>query len=308
MSQHHDPVHPDGGHLSAEVLADLDLGLLDEQSQAHARHHLEHCGDCQRLHGDLATLTDTLAGLADTATEPMPDQVWDDLEAVLAAEPVSTPQGSATVVPLHAAKRRRRPGIGVVAGAAGVALLGAIGVSYVMNDGDTVSTLSGASSAADSGGAPESDLSADAFAATRSGTQYREDELDEQVVELVAARTGKTSLTDADISDGPTATVSPETSPTPDPYGTADIVPKFLRTAGAMVTDPAAAQRCLEDFLDVRDTAPLAVDIGVWEDKPAAVIVLPAADASQIQVWVINPACDPAGQDSIYYFATLRAP
>ena len=35
MSQHHDPVHPDSDHLTAEVLADLDLGLLDDASAAH---------------------------------------------------------------------------------------------------------------------------------------------------------------------------------------------------------------------------------------------------------------------------------
>ncbi len=33
MSQHHDPVHPDSDHLTPEVLADLELGLLDDESR-----------------------------------------------------------------------------------------------------------------------------------------------------------------------------------------------------------------------------------------------------------------------------------
>ncbi len=72
--------------------------------------------------------------MSDLPDEPMPDAVWEQLSAALAAEPVVTPAGAATVVPIDAAKRRRwgRPGIGVVAGAAGVALLGAIIVPSVL--------------------------------------------------------------------------------------------------------------------------------------------------------------------------------
>ena len=55
MSQHHDPVHPDSDHLTAEVLADLDLGLLDDESAAHAQQHLTHCAACRQLRDDLAT-------------------------------------------------------------------------------------------------------------------------------------------------------------------------------------------------------------------------------------------------------------
>ena len=125
MSQHHDPVHPDSDHLTAEVLADLELGLLDDESRDHAELHLAHCATCTALRGDLATLTEAMSDLPD---EPMPDAVWDQLAAALAAEPVLTPDGAATVVPIEAAGKRRwgRPGIGVVAGAAGVALVGAI--------------------------------------------------------------------------------------------------------------------------------------------------------------------------------------
>ena len=141
MSQHHDPVHPDSGHLTAEVLADLELGLLDAASATHAEQHLAHCADCSALRGDLAALTDALSDLPD---EPMPDDVWEQLAEAIAAEPVLTPAGAATVVPIETARRRRwgRPGIGVVAGAAGVALIGAIIVSSDFGGGDSATTLS----------------------------------------------------------------------------------------------------------------------------------------------------------------------
>jgi hypothetical protein len=323
MSQHHDPVHPDAGHLTAEMLADLDLGLLDEESADHATAHLEHCAICRELHAHLAAVTDSLHGLSEQRTEPMPDDVWDRISEVLATQPVITPQGSASVVPLDAKRKRRlgRPGIGVVAGIAGVALLGAIVVPAFMSN-------SGSNSASDStaGGAAEDarPLSPADFQATRSGTQYKQDELDQQVTRLVAERqdllyaTADSSVVGgADASDGPSpsTSVSVGTTATPEPSGPASSpgsglshsAANLLRTAGPMATSPAAAQACLANYLNVTGVAPLAVDIGLWQGKPAAVIVLPLDDPTLVQVWVIDPTCDASSaQDPLYYYATIR--
>jgi hypothetical protein len=239
----------------------------------------------------------------------MPDQLWKRLSAQLAAEPVTTPEGSATVVPLAAERTRRRPGIGLVAGAAGVALLGAIAVSVLMNDGSGVDTLSSAGSAADDGAVETApSLPPQVFAASRSGTVYKQDQLDEQVVQLVSARSAT-----ATASPSASATISESAGSTggstPEPGGSASsdsAVAKELRTVGPMATDPAAAQTCLEDYLDVDGIAPLAIDIGFWQGQPAAVIVLPLSDPTQAQVWVINPTCDAdSSQDPLYYFATV---
>ena len=62
-------------------------------------------------------------------------------------------------------------------------------------------------------------------------------------------------------------------------------------TVAAMATDPAAAQACLEGYLDVAGVQPLAIDIGVWEGEPAAVIVLPERRPEPGEVWVIDPDC-----------------
>ncbi|MFL6287387.1 MAG: hypothetical protein ACJ73L_03255 [Actinomycetes bacterium] len=321
MSQHHDPVHPDAGHLTAETLADFDLGLLDAESAEHATTHLEHCATCAQLHDDLAALTDALGGLADHPAEPMPDEVWNRVSDALAAEPVTTLEGSATVVPMDVGGRRKlwRPGIGVAAAIAFIALVGGIVFPKLMDDSSTT-----ASSSADGTGTSEearTPTTAD-FQATRSGTQYKQEDLDQQVSQLVTARQKMFDSSAQSVlgSTADTATSSPSASPSGDAPATptpprqtpasgqlSSSARELLRTAGPMATSPAAAQACLASYLDVTGVAPLAVDIGLWQGKPAAVIVLPLEDPTLAQVWVIDPACNTAsGQDPLYYYATVR--
>lgn len=300
MSQHHDPVHPDSDHLTPEVLADLELGLLDDESREHAELHLAHCATCTALRGDLAALTDAMSDLPD---EPMPDAVWEQLSAVLAAEPVVTPAGAATVVPIEAARKRRwgRPGIGVVAGAAGVALLGAIFVPSVLGGGDSATT-SNDSGGPVAGGDSAGEFPATAFAATQSGTKYQEEALSSQVTQLVAARktftpTPPTTLDSQSGSPSPSATGE---------FSTGDPTDETTRGSAVapMATDPAAAQACLEGYLDVSGVEPLAIDIGLWEGEPAAIIVLPGSEPNLAEVWVIDPDCSGPG-DPLYFWTTV---
>jgi hypothetical protein len=295
MSQHHDPVHPDSDHLSAETLADLALGLLDDESAGNAVQHLQHCAACAALQTDLSDLSGLLA---DLPVAPMPDAVWDQLADRLAAEPVETPAGAAAVVPIESRKRRwGRPGIGVVAGAAGVALLGAIIVPSVMGgDSNDSSPLAGEGSTADR----SETVPVTAFEATRSGTRYQAEELPEQVTELVAART----------TFSPTATAAPSSSPQPEESGATaepsdDMTSLDSKSVAPMVTDPAAAQACLEGYLGVTGVTPLAIDIGVWQGEPAAVIVLPATEPQRAEVWVIDPDCSTGTDDPLIYWATV---
>lgn len=299
MSQHHDPVHPDSDHPTAEVLADLDLGLLDAASTTHAEQHLAHCPECADR---LADFTELGSALLHLPPEPMPDEVWQSLSEALAADPVVTPAGSATVVPLDATRRRRwaRPGIGLVAGAAGVALVGAIVVPSLSGSDNEVSSTAGGgpSAAADN----EAGVPMAAYAATTSGTKYQEEAIDSQVTQLVASRS---DLETGDVS-GETATgisAAPSISPTGEAF-TDGPKPGGHRSVAAMATDPAAAQACLEEFLESPGIAPLAIDIGTWQGEPAAVFVLPVPDPTSAEVWVIDPDC--SGPDTrVYYFATV---
>lgn len=299
MSQHHDPVHPDSDHLTGEVLADLDLGLLDDASTAHAEQHLAHCTACAELHADFTELASALLHLP---PEPMPDDVWHSLSTTLEAEPMATPAGSATVVSLDADRKRRwgRPGIGLVAGAAGVALVGAIVVPSLTSSSDDASTAAGdgPSAAAESGDAT---VPIAAYAATTSGTKYQEDALDTQVTQLVASR----STFDANgLTSSDQATGSPSVSPTSSTMPKDDKESDPSLRAAAMATDPAAAQACLEEYLEVPGIQPLAIDIGTWRGVPVAVIVLPAADPSTADVFVIDPNCRGPGT-RLYHFATV---
>lgn len=301
MSQHHDPVHPDSEHLSAEVLADLALDLLDAESTAHAQHHLSHCAACRRLRDDLTTVTTALADLPAVA---MPDDVWSRLSASLEAEPVVTPAGAATVVPLDQRRRSRRPGMGVVAGAAGIALLGAIVVPMVFSTSAQDTSGGDGSITADGGARAESDqVPAVAYVASTTGTDYEVEELERQVTTLVARRSAFTA----------TATLPPEPSTSPSPAETA--APTDVATSpmasGSIPADvlrvdgPQAAQACLESYLGVTGIAPLAIDIGTWDGERAAVIVLPAEDdPSLAEVWVLDPDCSGPG-DPLFYFATV---
>ena len=304
MSQHHDPVHPDSGHLTPEVMADLQLGLLDSESAAHAEQHLAHCEECSAVWRDLATLTDALADLPDA---PMPADVWQDLAAAIAAEPVTTPAGSATVVPLDSGRKRRwgRPGIGLVAGAAGVALIGAIGYSALQGPGNEATTAS------DSGGAASAtkdvvEVPVAAYRATASGTKYQEAALDSQVTKLVSAAGATASQEWIDTSSAPTTTPSvTESAGTPTTTATPTQTSDLGRGQGAMATDPSVAKACIQGYLGVAGVPPLAIDIGIWKGEPAAIIVLPSADdPTKAEVWVIDPDCSgPDGQ--LFYYATV---
>jgi hypothetical protein len=295
MSQHHDPVHPDSDHLTPEVLADLELGLLDEESRDHAESHLAHCAECTALRGDLAALTETMSRLPD---EPMPDAVWEQLAAAIAAEPVVTPAGSATVVPIDNARRRRwgRPGIGVVAGAAGVALVGAIIGGNVLGSNESSSSDSGGPTASSDTSGRDALTS---FTATQSGTKYDEAALDSQVTELVAAR-----KTFSPTPAPPSGAISASPSPSTDASPSAEPTQGENEEVAPLATDPAAAQACLEGYLGVTGVQPLAIDIGRWQGEPAAVIVLPASDPSLAEVWVIDPDCA-SPQDTLFYFSTV---
>lgn len=301
MSQHHDPVHPDSEHLSAEVLADLDLDLLDGESTAHAQQHLSHCAACRRLHDDLATVSTTLADLPAVA---MPDDVWTRVSAALEAEPVVTPAGAATVVPLDQRRRSRRPGMGVVAGAAGIALIGAIVVPMVFSTSSQNTAGGDGSVTADGGARAESDrVPAVAYVASTTGTDYEVDELEQQVTTLVSRRSAFTAT--ATPPPEPTSSPTPADTAAPTEVTTSPLASGSVAADALRVDGPQAAQACLESYLGVAGIVPLAIDIGTWDGERAAVVVLPAEDdPSLAEVWVLDPDC--AGPDDpLFYFATV---
>jgi hypothetical protein len=199
---------------------------------------------------------------------------------------------------------------------AAVALAAAIVIPTVTSsDGDDAD--GGRGTAASSSGdleSAEGPVSTADFAATHSGTTYDQDRLESQVTQLVAARTTATrgiednAVSGSQVSASPRPTVSLSDGPSSSPTAPASTDSNYTKAAevAPMATDPAAAQACLEGYLGVSDVAPLAIDIGIWQGRPAAVIVLPLDDPTLAEVWVINPKCATSPEkDPLYYFATI---
>ena len=325
MTQHHDPVHPDSDHLTAELLADLDEGLLDAESAEHARAHLAHCAKCQHLHQSLRDLTSALQELPE---EAMPDQVWRNLKEALEAEQTAaaaaagTATSAATVTPLDSARSEQRSWVGrtwgAVAVAAGVLFVGALIVPGLLDTSNGDSS-SGATADADPEAAGEvSSANGDSlaqYAISRSGRQYQEAELDAQVTQLVAAKSADNGYDTPDVvsSDAAPASESTQTTPTPTSssgavFGAGDLKRSSLLLADA--EDAAvAAKLCLDQYLLAPGVAPLAIDIGEWKGHRAAIVVLPIADdPTKIEVWVINPVCaDKTGDVQVWHYQQLDA-
>jgi len=306
VSQHHDPVHPDSGHLTPELLADLAEGLLDATSAQHATAHLDHCSLCQAVQASLRDVSSTLAALP---TPSMPDDVEARILSALPGAAGEQPTSATTVVPLAAERTRRRgwagPSLGIAASVAGVLLVG--GLLYpalTSNDGDGPTAATSDSDSSRSAAAEDALTSL--FDASNSGTKYDEDRLSAQVGALVQER--ELQLSGATPSGSPADTAEPEQTSA---YNTdkADAVGAGkLARAAPMATDPAAAQACLEEYLGAPDVVPLAIDIGWFQGKLAAIIVLPSStNPDKAEVWIVDPGC--SGPDSVVlYFANIPLP
>lgn len=301
MTQHHDPVHPDSPHLTPELVADLDEGLLDAESAAHAEHHLAGCAACREHREALAWVTTTLASLP---TPALPDDVAARLDASLAAAGAGTSSAagtSDTVVPITAARSRRAGwstrGAGIAASVAGVLLVSAVALS-VMNGGDgsgpNTATLGEGATASTADSAAELGK----FVADRSGQAYRTKTIDEQVDTLLVAH--------ASAMTGSPSPV-PSSTLTSDPVVTATVrgEPTAFR---APVVDPRVLYLCVVQYLERPDVEPLAADVGTFDGAPAAIVVLPStSDPSEAEVYVVGPDC--SGPDAtLLYWAVVDLP
>ena len=205
MSQHHDPVHPDSDHLSAELIADLEEGLLDAESAEHARHHLTGCEDCRDLRSQVLGVTSMLSGLPELT---MPA----DVEALLIANlPAPT---SRNIVPIGAAPSRRSGGglgriLGVAACTAGVLLVGGLVYSTMSDQNPATGTESLNASAAST---THEAIELASYSATVSGTTYTHDTLGRQATKLMGVEVPVTPT--ATTTSGSPPSVSPTSTPT----------------------------------------------------------------------------------------------
>jgi len=306
VSQHHDPVHPEASHLDTEVIADLQVGALDDESAAHAQAHLDDCPQCQEVAAALTAVTQTLAGLP---RPEVPADVAARWTSALAAEPLLVPAGGgATVVPMAQRDATTSSawagrGLAIAAAAAGLLLVAALAYPMLSGGGDT----NGSQPLSAAGGSSTPTFEAAAMpTALTSGTAYRTASLDTQVAtELTAYEspaqvsiTPSPSLPDPSGGSTDSATTAETGSPTP------------TLTTGQpgplLAVDRAALLSCLSGVVPA-GSVPLLVDVATYQGQPAVIIVVPTdTDSSKMDVYVVARHCTATDVRLLYWLRTDR--
>jgi len=271
-------------HPTPEELADHWEGLLREDEARALDGHLEGCTACQAVHADLEELQ---ALLAADRPGPMPPDVAVRLDAALAAAAAEAPTPAVImqlpgVIPkldrAYASAVRRRRYVRLASVAAGLVLVvgGSVLGSQVLRE----QTRSGIETA--SGGAAEAPAlesgqpmagAAGPPAASSSGRSYTQAGFAGQVAALLRSAYAADSLT------------APQ------------------RESGALATDQnKAAMACaarLATQTGQSGVSPVAVDMGLWNGKPALVVVLPSPGVpTDVHAYVVARDCaaQPSGQ------------
>jgi hypothetical protein len=307
VSQHHDPVHPEGAHLDAEVIADLQIGALDDESAAHARDHLAQCAQCRAVADALVEVSATLAALPAVT---VPEDIAERWTAALAAEPVLAASGGATVVPMGAKTPARSGswsgrGLAIAASAAGLLLVAALAYPMLTHDNSgshTVAPLAGNASQDTAEGNSTEAIPA----AVVSGTEYQTSSLEHQVTAQLATYASPAAAS-TDGAGATDFTASPSTTPTPTPTPSVSTsVTPPVKNAPLMVADRNAELACLSAFLNP-GSVPLLVDVAAFQGQPAVVVVVPASDdPTKIEVWVMARHCTPTNYQVLYFLRIDR--
>ncbi len=284
-------------HLDLDELADL---LAGEGPDTDVR-HVAGCPSCSSALDELDRAQEPVRrALAELPEPTVPGDLAARLDAALllaweqddvAAAPVGASPGpgpvpsggTAAVVRLHRRHRRRDSSDWLLAGAAGVVLLLVVGVAALAlsrhgGNGD--------SSASSASGALAGPSVAGAVATSSTGTDYGSgrDALAAALPQLLQGTAERKQL-------GPAA-ASAEAGG--DPL--------------ARLHDPTELAGCLAGLLDPAATGqPLALDYARYADRPALVAVLPAADPTRLDVYVLGAGCR-AGSPQTLLFTRLARP
>lgn len=282
---HDDPdTHPstaaDGPHLTVNLLADLDEGLLDAAATPGAEAHAAGCRACADLLTAVRTVRTDLAALPPPV---IPADVAGRIDRALAAEAAS---GTGVIRLARGAGRadaagRRSGPPAWLAAAAVVAVIGAgvvTGVQALRPSGvaDTVSSAAGAASPS---ATPESaPRSAGASALARldaAGRSLGDRNYDARSLDAAVRRLLRSGLLeDFALSRGPTAGQT------------------GAGTSFSAAADAARLERCLA-AADAGAVAPLLIEDATYLGEPTLVIVLPAA-GNFVEVVVTAASCSSA--------------
>jgi hypothetical protein len=285
-----------GPHVTPDVLADLQAGLLHDRAERPTREHLATCPACRADLEVLAAIPDRLAAAG--SVEPIPADVASRLDAALAAAASAAPDVAATptIVPsLGATATHRRDrsgprGLRLLQAAAAVVVvlgLGALAVSAIHGGSDSGGTTSAGSSAGDRAATAKSGPAP----VTASGRNWTPTTLAAAAPSLAAGTFGP-AFSSYD-STGKTAASAPATAaPSPEAGSNGPVNGAAVGPAGRLA-DPAALRACVTNLNDGDQTMqPLAVDLARWQGQPAAVLVFPTVgDPASLDVYVVAPDC-----------------
>ena len=288
------------------------------------------------LTGDLRPLAEEYPELAAwVAARPapaMPEEVWQRLQASLAAQtPLTSTDATVTALAAHRTRRTRRVAP-ILGAAAGLVLVGAVGVPLVL--GGTAASPPVAepapvtvSAPADPSAAPSPSVTDDAPAPTataaptlttpttalavparlvlESGTDYTADTMATQVAGLLStagfAGPSDSGSLDERMADEVMAAQSAEPTGPPAAVGTRGFttgVDELRDCLGRMFARGTGSSEAMA-------MPALVVDLARYQGSDAGVVVLlhtPAGGTPALQVGVVNPACTDADVAASVWF------
>ena len=224
-----------------------------------------------------ARVHDLLASLPDPEV-PGDVEAW--IAAALATGPATSGPASTTVLAARPPSGRwRHPRLLQAAAAVVVvALIGAVTIGTVgalSRDGGGSATTTGDAVSIDGAGP-----------ITASGRTYSPATLPVQVESLLGGSSPGAAAPQEATAGGPD-----------------------LAAVTALVGNSATRQTCIDALAGTGGVQQVAIDVGVWNGKPAAVIVLPNENnPDQVDVWVVGRTCSDADNPFPYQYARVTRP
>jgi hypothetical protein len=270
---------PQDPHLDLDTLAELDEGLVPADRVDAVTTHLTSCPACRERHAALRT---TRALLTTLPPEPMPPDVGARLDTALG----NAALGGSTVVPMERGRRRwihhpSLPGLAAMFAAAALISAVVIGVVRSGSNDHRATTSAGGGSAAGSVAAN--------YPVTDTGRDYTKGTVASLVPQLLQSAS---------------ATATPGGAAGLRPSPTATTIPTQL----ARLFGSRAALRACVDALTAGGPpqSPLAVDFGSYNGQPAVVVVLPGLVSTNVDAWIVGPACGTGSENLLLYESIPR--
>lgn len=257
-------------HFDTDTLADHAEGLLDGARDAHVRAHLEWCSECGGVIDQLRSVQSMLSSLPEPA---LPPDVAARIDASLSqAQQERADLSGSGKKTAHGGRRwfsslfTGRPQL--LAGAAVLVVVLAFFGGYLTTQVGSDEN-------------PDSDQTNQAIPPKQdeplvTGRQYTSDQIASQARALV---------TDRQTTDY-----------TPDPQASAQLSDEIER-----LSDPAELRKCLGALTKGEPSRIVAVDLGEFEQEPAAVVVMTVSERkNQYEVAAVGPGCTAEDAKVIY--------